>query len=159
MHAVVMDSLEEYLSGTLEPAELRVIEAHLSTCELCRDEVHGMQQVSLLFGSLHQDENLETVVPSSRFYAGIVGRVQQAHRQSAPSFASFFNLDLAFGRRLVFASLLTLAAAGTYLVTHEAVSANTGISPDAVMAQQNSPGFDSDHAPDNMLVTLTAYEH
>ena len=47
MHAVVMDSLEEYLSGTLEPAVLRDIEAHLSTCELCREEIRGMQDVRI----------------------------------------------------------------------------------------------------------------
>jgi len=155
MHAVVMDSLEEYLSGTLEPAELRVIEAHLSTCELCREEIHGMQQVSLLFGSLRTEE---AVSPSPQFYSRVVQRVQVA-RQPAPSFANLFALDFAFSRRLVFASLLTLAAAGSFLVTREAGPMAGGISPDTVMSQQNAPGFDSDHAPDKMLATLTAYEH
>jgi anti-sigma factor RsiW len=161
MHAVVMDSLEEYLSGTLEPAELRVIEAHLKTCELCREDLLGMRQVSLLFGSMREEEPAaeEVLEPSARFYAGIVEKVHAGKRQPAPSFAGWFGLDFVFGRRLVFASLLTLAACGAYLVSHEAGMANHGISPDAVMAQQNSPGFDSDHAPDNMLVTLTAYEH
>jgi anti-sigma factor RsiW len=156
MHAVLMDSLEEYLSGTLEPAELRVIEAHLSTCELCREEIHGMQQVSLLFGSLRSEEQ---VAPAPGFYARVVGQVQNARRQAAPSFSGLFNLDFAFGRRLVFASLLTLAIAGSYLVTHETVMGLGGFSPDAVMAQQSSPGFESGQASDNMLVTLTAYEH
>ena len=32
---------------------------------------------------------------------------------------SLFSLDLAFGRRLVFASLLTLAVLGSYLVSRE----------------------------------------
>ena len=156
MHAVVVDSLEEYLSGTLEPAELRVVEAHLSACETCREEIQGMQQVSVLFGSLRSEE---TVAPAPGFYARVAQRVESAQRQGRPSFASFFTLDFAFGRRLVFASLLTLAIAGSYLVTREAGTASTGLSPDTVMAQQNSPGFDSDQAPDNMLVTLTAYEH
>ncbi len=43
MHAVVMDSLEEYLSGTLEPAVERTIEAHLSACQACREEMRSMQ--------------------------------------------------------------------------------------------------------------------
>lgn len=154
MHAVVMDSLEDYLSGLLEPAERRTVEAHLSTCDDCREAVAGMQQVSLLFGSLHSDQVIE---PSARFYAGIVQQVH-AQRRTAPSFAGLFALDFAFGRRLVFASLLTLAVAGSYLVTREAGSPG-GVSPNSVMAQQNSPGFDSDHAPDKMLATLTAYEH
>lgn len=155
MHAVVMDSLEEYLSGTLEPGELRVIEAHLGTCPLCREEMNGMEQVSNLFGSLRPDEE---VPASSQFYARVVGSVQAAQARSAPSFASFFTLDFAFGRRLVFASLLTLAAAGSFLVAREAIVPSGGLSPHSVMAQQDSPGFDSGQAPDNMLVTLTAYE-
>ena len=155
MHAVVMDSLEDYLSGLLEPAELRAVEAHLNSCETCREEVHGMQQVSLAFGSLRSEE---VVSPSPQFYSRIVERVH-AERKPAPSFASLFALDFAFGRRLVFASLLTLAVAGSYLVMREAGAVPGGISPNTVMAQQNSPGFDSDNAPDNMLVTLTAYEH
>ena len=32
MHGVVIESLEEYLSGALEPAAQRDIEAHLSNC-------------------------------------------------------------------------------------------------------------------------------
>jgi hypothetical protein len=34
----------------------------------------------------------------------------------------------------------------------------TGLSPETVMAQQNSPAFLSASAQDNMLVTLTTYE-
>lgn len=78
-------------------------------------------------------------------------------RRAAPSFASFFALDFAFGRRVAFASLLTLAIVGSYLITRETEFPG-GPSPEAVMAQQNSPSFDSAPARDNMLVTLTAYE-
>ena len=55
MHAVVVDSLEEYLSGTLEPADERIIGQHLSTCQLCRDEIRAMQDVSELFVSFQSD--------------------------------------------------------------------------------------------------------
>jgi hypothetical protein len=65
---------------------------------------------------------------------------QVGERKAVPSFAGLFALNLAFGRRLAFASLLTL-------------------SPEAVMAQEDSPAFDSASAQDNMLVTLTAYEY
>lgn len=150
-----MDSLEDYLSGALEPGELRVVEAHLGTCQLCREELNGMEQVSTLFDSLRSQEE---VPATPRFYAAVVERVQTARQQASPSFASFFSLDFAFGRRLLFASLLTLAAAGSFLVAREAVVPSGGMSPHAVMAQQDSPGFDSGQAPDNMLVTLTAYE-
>jgi len=152
MHAVVMDSLEEYLSGTLEPVVLRDIEAHLSTCEMCREEIQGMQDVSHLLVSLRSEEVYDA---SPGFFAGVMQQV--GARQAAPSFAGLFSLDLAFGRRLVFASLMMLAVLGGYLVTRETDNP-MGPSPEAVMAQQDMPAFDSAPAQDNMLVTLTAYE-
>jgi len=154
MHAVVMESLEEYLSGALDSAAQRDIEAHLSGCAMCREEVRGMQDVALLFGSLRSEE---APAPSPAFYAGIMQQVE-TQAAAAPSFANFFSLDLAFGRRLVFASLLTLAVIGGYLVSHEAADAGS-ISPEAVMAQQDRPAFDSGPAQANMLVTLTSYGH
>ena len=152
MHAVVMESLEQYLSGSLKPAALRDIEAHLSNCELCRREVAGMQQVSQWFGAF---KVAEETVPPPGFYARVMRQV--GHRQAVPSFAGFFALDFAFGRRLVFASLLTLAALGSYLVSHES-EYPTGLSPEAVMAQQDSPAYDSAGAQENMLATMTTYE-
>ena len=153
MHSVVMESLEEYLSGTLKPAVLRDIEAHLSNCETCRQEVAGMQQVSQWFGAFRVEEEL---APAPGFYARAMRQV--GHRQAVPSFAGFFALDFAFGRRLVFASLLTLAALGSYLVAYES-GYPTGLSPETVMAQQDAPAYDSARAQENMLAILTTYEH
>lgn len=152
MHAVVKDSLEEYLSGTLEPAGQRVIEAHLSTCEGCREELAGMESIAQLFGSFELEEAME---PPHGFYAQVMQAV--GGRKSVPSFTGFFSLDLAFGRRLVFACLLTLAVLGSYLVVREGEYAGS-LSPEAVMAQQNYPAFDSERGQDNMLVTLAAYD-
>jgi anti-sigma factor RsiW len=147
-----MESLEEYLSDGLEPVAQRDIEAHLSTCEMCREELASMREVSQLLASLKTVEALE---PEQGFYARVMGQV--GARKAAPSFAGFFALDFAFGRRLAFASLVTLAILGSYLVSNEA-EYSTGLSPEAVMAQQDSPAFDSARAQDNMLVTLTTYE-
>jgi anti-sigma factor RsiW len=151
MHKVVMDSLEEYLSGTLNPAGKREVERHLSACEECREEAGSMLDVSGMFASLRSEEVWE---PAPGFYASVMQQVGE--RKPVPSFASLFSLDLAFGRRLVFASLLTLAALGGLLVSRES-GLSAGPSPEAVMAQENSPAFDSAPAQDNMLVTLTAY--
>ena len=93
MHAVVMESLEEYLSGTLTPAALRAVEAHLSSCEQCRQEVAGMQEVSECFDVFRV---AEPVVPPPAFYAKVMREVGQ--RQAVPSFAGFFALDFAFGQ-------------------------------------------------------------
>ena len=153
MHAVVMQDLEGYLAGALEPATQREIERHLSACDKCRTEIRSMQEVSQWFGSLRSEE---PVVPAPGFYARVMERAVPQTAQ--PSFASLFGINMAFGRRLVLASLLTLAVVGTYLVSREEAYPG-GLSPEAVMAQQESPGFGSASAPDNMLVSLTAYEH
>jgi anti-sigma factor RsiW len=152
MHAVVMDSLEEYLAGALEPAAQRAVDAHLSTCKACHEELRSMQDVSQLFVSLRSEELFD---PSPGFYACV--REQVNVRKSVPTFAGLFTMDFAFGRRLVFASLLTLAVLGGYLVSSE-IEYQAGPSPEAVMAEQDSPTFESAPARDNMLVTLTAYE-
>ena len=153
MHAVVMQSLEEYFAGTLEPAAQREIQAHLKTCEMCRNETQSMQEISRWFGSLQPREEMS---PTAGFYTGVLERI--AEHQLAPSVARLLGLDFAFGRRLVFASLLTLAVLGSYLISRE-TAYPSGPSPEAVMAQQELPAFDSAPAPDNMLVSLTAYEH
>src|SRR5690349_4050354 len=114
MHAVVMQSLEELLSGALEPAAQREIEAHLKGCDSCRSEIRSMQEVSEWFGSLRTEE---AVVPAAGFCARVMQQVEQ--QKMVPSLANLFGLDMAFGRRLVFACLLTLAVLGSYLVTRE----------------------------------------
>src|SRR6202043_3937614 len=98
-----------------------------------------------LFSSLRAEEVFE---PSPSFYAAVRQRVGE--RRAAPSFAGLFAMDFAFGRRLVFASLLTLAVLGSYLVSTE-IEYQTGPSPEAVMAEQDSPTFESAPARDNML--------
>lgn len=154
MHAVTMESLEEYLAGTLEPAQLREIEAHLNTCGACREEMRGMLELTEMFGALRSDRTVLGNAPPG-FSARVMEQV--GRRKALPAFASFFALNTNFGRRLMFASLLTLAIAGSYLVTREE-RYPTGPSPEAILAQQNAPGFEA-NAENKMLVTLAAYEH
>jgi hypothetical protein len=113
-----------------------------------------MQDATLLFGAFKCEESFD---PAPGFHARVMQQIEK--QTAAPSFTSLFALDLAFGRRLVFACLLTLAVLGTYLVSRE-TAYRSGPSPDAIMAQQNLPAFDSASEPaDNMLLTLTTYEH
>src|ERR1700686_4772907 len=112
MHAVVMESLEEYLSGTLEPAANRNVEAHLSTCQRCREELAGMRNISELFVALQPDLHSEAAFdPAPGFYARVIQQVGK--RKAVPSFAGFFALDLAFTRRVAFAALLTFRILGS----------------------------------------------
>jgi len=151
MHAAIMEDLEDYLSGSLEPAGLREFEAHLETCPACREEVGAMHDFSGMFGVL---KPAEAVQPPPGFYARVVERVVQS--KPAPWYA-VLGWDTVFSRRLVFASLVMMAVMGSYLVTREA-GVPVGPSPEAIMAQQNAPAFETARAEDNMLVTLTAYE-
>ena len=166
MHAVVMESLEGYLSGSLERAEERAVEAHLAVCPGCRENVRGMQAVSRMFGSLRapaaasgvlsEAVSEDAVAPPPGFYARVMLAVEA--RKAAPSFSGSFALDFAFGRRLLVSSLVTLVLVGGFLATREAGRAS-GPSPDSILAQQDSPGFGSASASDTMLATLTSYEH
>lgn len=145
MHAVIVDDLEEYLAGTLSPSAEHRIRTHLETCGECRREIQGMQEVTEMLSSLKSPEPLS---PAPGFVARVM---QDVAAQPAPSFWNPFG-DFAFGRRVVFASLLTLAVLGTVLVSREEAYTPPS-TPEAVMAtDQASP------SPDGMLVTLASYE-
>lgn len=145
MHQVIVESLEEYLTGALPPAAQRAFDAHLESCAACRQEVAGMVEVSSLFESLRPREPVE---PPAGFYAQVM---QQVGRTQVPSFWSLFSLDAAFGRRVVFASLLTMAVLGSVLVSRESAYAPAPSSPDSVLSARSADR-------DNILVTLASYE-
>ena len=150
MHAVIIDDLEEYLAGNLPPAVARRFQAHVESCAECRQQVRSMEEVTKLVASL---KPAEVVEPSPSFVARVMQNTaaQPAARALGP-FWSFFG-DFAFGRRVVFASLLTLATLGTVLVSREEAYAPAPTTPEAVMADDGgSP------TPDRMLVELASYE-
>jgi anti-sigma factor RsiW len=146
MHAVIIDDLERYLSGHLPSSALGRFQAHLATCGECRREVDEVQESTGLLASLKYDGALD---PPPSFVAQVM---QTLAERSAPSFWSPLG-DFAFGRRVVFAFLLTLAVLGTVLVSREHAYAPNPTTPEAVMA-------DAAASPNagQMLVTLTNYE-
>ncbi len=144
MHQVILDRLEQYLSGTPSSREFT---AHLESCPECRTELSEMQELSRAFGALRVPE--EIAAPTG-FYARVAGRVDQ---QRPRSLASLFWLDPVFGKRVAFASVMTLAVLGSYLITRETEYSAGPPDPEAVMAQQ-APTQD----PDAMLATLASYE-
>ncbi|MFY9727471.1 MAG: zf-HC2 domain-containing protein [Bryobacteraceae bacterium] len=151
MHRVVVESLEEYLSGVLDPAVRRRIETHLNDCIGCRAEMDGLADVSGLFGALRN----EACAPAPGFYARVLKRIEAG---TAPSLAGLFGFDLAFARRLAFSCMLTLAVLGSVLVSRE-VTYRGSFTPEAVLSQDNAAeAAGSALAQDNMLLTLTAYE-
>jgi anti-sigma factor RsiW len=146
MHAVIIEDLEEYLSGCLPPTALNRFQAHLDVCGHCRQEVDEMQQASSLFESLKADE---AAAPPPSFVAQVMQGIEGRPRLS---FWSPFG-DFAFGRRVVFASLLTLAVLGTVLVSREQAYAPEPPTPEAVMAADTQST-----TSDQMLGTLVTYE-
>ena len=90
----------------------------------------------------------QTIEPSLGFVAQVMRNV--AVRPVLSFWTPF--ADFAFGRRVVFASLLTLAVLGTVLISRETHYAPAPTTPEAVMADQTSP------TADRMLVTLASYE-
>ena len=146
MHAVIIDHFEEYLYGHLPVAVRDRFQAHLETCGECRREVDEVQESTRLLASLKPEGAVD---PPPSFVAQVMQTVAE---RPAPSFRSSFG-DFAFGRRVVFASLLTLAVLGTVLVSREHAYAPNPTTPDAVMADAaGSPNAGQ------MLVTLANYE-
>jgi anti-sigma factor RsiW len=146
MHAVIIDDLEEYLSGYLPPSALHRFQSHLDACGECRGEVG---EILATVGLLAPLQPAEVLAPPPSFVAQVMQTVAE---RPASSFWAYFG-DFAFGRRVVFASLLTLAVLGTVLVSREQAYAPNPTTPEAAMA-------DTAASPDagQMLVTLANYE-
>ena len=144
MHQVILDRLEGYLSGSPSSREFT---AHLETCEECRAEVHEMRELS---GALAALRAPEPIAPSPGFYARVAQRVDA---QRPRSLWRWIWLDPSFGRRVAFASLMTLAILGSYLITRETEYSAGPSRPEVIMAQQ-AQGDNQDV----ILATLASYQ-
>jgi predicted anti-sigma-YlaC factor YlaD len=150
MHAVIENGLEEYLGGHIR----RDFQSHLDGCAECREEVREFAEFS---GLLRELRAPEPVQPEPGFYYRLSLKIEAEQR---PSIWGIFSLDAAFGRRVAFASLMTLALVGSVLVTSESgFDATTFTSPEAVMASHDvSVPHESSTDRDRMLATLASYD-
>jgi hypothetical protein len=150
MHDVIENGLEEYLGGQVR----RDFQAHLAECEECRLEVRQFEELSGMFQVLREPE---TIQPDPGFYFRVT---QTIEAQQQPSLWSIFSLDAVFGRRVAFASLMTLALVGSFLVSNESGYDNPGVNgPEAAMASHDvSIPHESSVDRDRMLVTLASYQ-
>jgi len=159
MHRVIEQGLEEYLEGSASPE----FTAHIRDCETCHREVLAIQDTSMLFADLRSDAAFDA---SPSFTASVMMQIGNRRAVAAPSFWSVFSLDPTFGKRVVFASLLTLGIIGSYVVTQERDYAPGPTSLETVMASDadsiqnaNLPSAVSTTTDgDRMLVKLTSYE-
>jgi hypothetical protein len=158
MHQIIVEGLERHLAGAGpgDPGQ-REFTAHLAACEPCRLELQEMRELAGLFTVLRPVEGVE---PPLGFYARVARNIDE---QAGSSFWRMFSLDPLL-RRVAFASLMTLAVLGSYLVMQES---NYGYpySPETVMAIESgapagSPAYDAPSSGERemMLVTLTSYQ-
>jgi anti-sigma factor RsiW len=153
MHELVIERLEEYLSGGGNAAE---VEEHLKNCASCRKEVEAMQMQSALFRSLRVPQEME--LPAG-FYARVMDRIET---QARPSAWSLFG-ESVFAKRLAYASALFLALAGSVLLTssdsEETLAASA---PERILAGELHPMPVSMEDPqqdrDVVLVTLATHQ-
>lgn len=149
MHEIIQDGLEDYLSGVVR----RDFQAHLDQCEECRREVSEFSGVSALFSAFKE---VEAPQPEPGFYYRLSQNLE-ASKSASPW--GIFSLSGAFGRRVAFASLVTLGILGGFLISREAdFGADTPAAPDAIIAAHDGT---SQHEPatdrDRMMYTLATY--
>ncbi len=149
MHEIIVEKLEDYLSGRGG----REVGSHLSGCESCRAEVAELAAVSEYLSELRTSEPVSVPL-------GFSNRVMMGIRDQKPKgFWSIFAMNPAFTRKLALASLLCLAACGVYLATQPIdAAAQADHTPEAVLASHDAtaPSSDPQHM-DGMLVTLASY--
>jgi anti-sigma factor RsiW len=154
MHRIIEDGLEDYLVGR----NGRDFDVHLAQCPPCRLEVAEFESVSALFRELLTPASLldASLEPSPGFYARLSSGLE-ARKASSPW--NLFSIDLAFGRRIAFASLMTLALVGGYLVSRESDISPELQGPEAIIAAHDvSTPHDVTVDRDRMMVTLASYE-
>ena len=145
----IQSGLEDYLSGSASPEFLRAIQQD----PRAQSEVRQMRELSDLMTSLRGEE----LAPPPYFYAKLAASIEK--RQAARSAWNPFSFQSTFGRRVAYASLLTLTFVGSYLVARDDSSKQFVASPEAILASHDTS---VDHSPaddrDSMMVTLASYQ-
>jgi len=153
MHEVAQNGLEDYLAGNIR----RDVQAHLAQCASCRRELEEIGSVSNLLGALRVDAADQTFAPRPGFYARLSSGVE-ARKAASPW--NLFSIDGAFGRRLAFASLMTLALLGGFLISRESDPGLETQGPEAIMASHDAGAPHDDSTDrDRLMVTLASYGH
>lgn len=148
-HDIVIEELERHLSGNASAAFYK----HLDACGDCRAEVAAMTELSSAVRVLEVDPESVPEVPAA-FYNRLAITINNQQQRQA---WGLFSLSEIFFRRVAFASLMLLAALGSYLVTRE--TSYTGENAVAIIAQHDtSPeSHQAGQDRDYILLTLANY--
>ena len=153
MHEPVIEHLEEYIHGGGRNPE---VEAHLSKCMECREELDAMREQSAMFRRAFRSE----VEPGAGFYARVMNRIET---QAKPSVWSLFGESM-FAKRLAYASATFLVLIGVVFVSSNQPDQPMAFSdPQTILAgdERYTPvSMDTDTERDRevVLVNLATYQ-
>jgi anti-sigma factor RsiW len=160
MHDVIINELENHLSGVGNRGISRSFYAHLDQCAACRADVAEIENVSALLHEMRSEPGT-TPEPRPGFYNRVA--VSIIDRQQKEAWGLFSPGPLFF-RRIAFASLLLLAGLGSFLVSRESSfidsvsGGGSGTDAAAIMAQHDPTVAHAEGSDrDRMLVTLATY--
>ena len=158
MHEPLISHLEEILQKRLAPQQQAAVDAHLSGCADCRDELSAMTSFSQVVRSLRAPAVSEL---RAGFYARVMQKVEE---QGRPSFWNLL-LDPVFGRRLVYGTGAMFLLMASFLLATSGDQPELAqtpvqmISQPAVTAVSTQPGFGDDVQRDreHFLATMASF--
>ncbi|MEV0402874.1 zf-HC2 domain-containing protein [Actinoallomurus sp. NPDC050550] len=69
-----------YVLGAIDPAERAVVDAHLSHCRRCRDELAGLAGLPALLGRVTEEQIAQVAAPPHELLESMLGRAAGEHR-------------------------------------------------------------------------------
>jgi hypothetical protein len=91
-------SLGVYVLGAIDPAERALVDAHLTTCQECRDELAGLAGLPALLARVNPDE-ISRICPDDAVGNAIPAAVGVVSQEAPPEELLGTVLDLAQARR------------------------------------------------------------
>lgn len=158
MHEPIRSQIEKILDGSLSPSAKRIVEAHLSECGDCAEELKAMRLHSGVMRALRPGKVVE---PPAGFYARVMQRIEA---EGPPSFWNLL-LDPIFGQRLVYATGALFLLMGAFLLATAPQASELAQTPVQVIAEPAqtpvvfTSGFGEDLQKDReqFLVTMAAF--
>lgn len=102
----VQEFLEEYLEGTLEPADEMCVDIHLIQCEHCRAEIHGLHRLlGAISGEIHRSQHQGHELQFLQRFESVRANEPQLSPNASPE------------RRLTFARAIAVAVTAALIIS------------------------------------------
>jgi hypothetical protein len=132
-------SLGVYVLGAIDPAERALVDAHLVTCEECRDELAGLAGLPALLARVNPDE-ISRICPDDTVGSGVPAAIGAGAEDRPPGELIGTVLDLAEARRRRSRWRLAAAAAAVVAIAGGLGGGLSSISTTKVIKVPLSPG-------------------